>query len=101
MPHKHSRNFHEFIKFVIDQGFDPKTVIDVGTCYGTPELQEGWPEAYHILFEPVAELEPRLQALTAKYQGEYHMVALGNSVGEMQMSVPEDIASATLAKSDD
>lgn len=81
------RSFEEFVGFVKAQGFAPGTVIDVGVCYGTPELQQGFPEAYHILFEPVAELEGRMKALTRKYRGEYHMLALGDRPGSFPMNV--------------
>lgn len=89
MPRRPLRDFQEFVGFVKSQGFAPGTVIDVGVCYGTPELQQGFPDAYHILFEPVAELEPRMQALTARYAGEYHMLALGAEAGTLPMRVPE------------
>lgn len=98
MPRRTPRDFEEFVRFIKDRGFAPGTVIDVGVCYGTPELQQGFPEAYHILFEPVAELEARMQALTAKYRGEYHMLALGAVAGQMPMRVPEGaVQAATLA----
>lgn len=98
MPRRPQRDFEEFVHFVKKQGFAPATVIDVGVCYGTPELQQGFPEAYHILFEPVTELEPRMQALTARYTGEYHMLALGAEAGTAPMRVPEGaVEAATLA----
>ena len=102
MPRRAPRDFEEFVGFAKARGFAPGTVIDVGVCYGTPELQEGFPEAYHILFEPVAELEPRMQALTRRYRGEYHMLALGAAPGTFPMRVPEGaVQGATLARAGD
>jgi FkbM family methyltransferase len=89
MTRRAQRDLAEFVTFVKGSGFVPGTVLDVGTCYGTPELQQGFPEAYHLFFEPVAELEPRMKALTAKYRGEYHMVALADKAGTLPMNVPE------------
>ena len=98
MSRRQPRDFDEFVRFTKERGFDPGTVIDVGVCYGTPELLQGFPEAYFVLFEPVAELEGRMQALTAKYRGEYHMIALGAEAGSFPMSVqPGAIHGATLA----
>jgi FkbM family methyltransferase len=98
MTRRPLREFEEFVGYVKARGFAPGTVIDVGVCYGTPELQQGFPEAHHIRFEPVAELEPRMQALTARYGGEYHMLALGAEPGQAPMRVPEGaVQSATLA----
>ena len=101
MPRRPLRDFAEFTGFLKERGLTPATVIDVGVCYGTPELQEGFPGAYHIRFEPLAELEPRMQALAARYGGEYHMVALGDRPGTLPLDVPEGaLQSATLARGD-
>lgn len=89
MTRRSPRDFEEFVSFVKGRGFEPKTVIDVGACYGTPELLHGFPEAYHILFEPVAEQEPRMKVITKKFQGEYHMIALGAQPGTFPMAVKE------------
>lgn len=96
MPHKHSRNFAEFVDFIKARGFNPGTVIDVGVHYGTSELQDGFPDAYHVLIEPLQELEQRMKALLNKRQGEYHMVACSSQPGEMDIFVPEATAGATL-----
>src|SRR5690349_20367910 len=52
-------------------GYAPATVIDVGVAAGTPVLYEAFPDAYHVLVEPLAEFEPALQALVARNGGEY------------------------------
>jgi FkbM family methyltransferase len=98
MTRRSQRSFEEFVEFVKELGFLPETVIDVGVCYGTPELLNGFPNAYHILFEPVVELEERMKIITKKYRGEYHMVALGEQSGNFMMAVPEgNIQGSTLA----
>jgi FkbM family methyltransferase len=86
------------VGFVKTAGWTPGTVIDVGACYGTPELLHGFPDAYHILFEPVAELEARMKVIMARFKGEYHMVALGAAEGVLPMAVPEgNVEGSTLA----
>lgn len=93
-----NRNFEEFIHHVKSMGFSPKTVIDVGVCYGTPEIQNNFPLSFHILVEPLVELEGRLQELLKKFDGEYHLVAAGSEDTEMKLTIPANgIASATLA----
>jgi len=89
MTRRTPRDFEEFVTFIKGLGFHPGTVIDVGACYGTPELLHGFPEAYHVLFEPVAEQEARMKAITAKFRGEYHMIALGAEAGSFPMAVKE------------
>jgi FkbM family methyltransferase len=98
MSRRPNRSLEEFVTFVREAGFTPATVIDVGACYGTPELLHGFPGAYHILFEPVAELEDRMKVIMKKFRGEYHMIALGDAPGVMPMNVPQgNLQGATLA----
>src|SRR5690606_34842992 len=67
-------------------------------CHGTPELQDGFADAFHILIEPVAELEPRMQAILRKRRGEHHMIALSDRAGTQPMRVPQGAwQGATLA----
>jgi FkbM family methyltransferase len=98
MSRRPIRELEEFVTFVREAGFTPGTVIDVGACYGTPELLHGFPDAYHILFEPVAELEARMQVIMKKFRGEYHMIALGQTEGTLPMNVPQgNLQGASLA----
>lgn len=101
MTRRQYRELDEFVDFVKGQGFNPGTVIDVGACYGTQELLKGFPDAYHILIEPVAEQEPRMKAITTKYRGEYHMIALGDRAGTLPMAVKEgSLEGASLASAE-
>src|SRR3989442_12701698 len=43
------------------RGFAPATVIDVGAAYGTPALYAAFPDAYHVMIEPLADYEPSLR----------------------------------------
>jgi FkbM family methyltransferase len=102
MSRRPIREFDEFVGFVKEAGFNPGTVIDVGVCYGTPELQLGFQDAYHILFEPVAELEDRMKQILQTRRGEYHMLALGDVAGEFLMKVPQGaVQGASLANAQD
>jgi len=97
MARREIRSFEEFCEYLKLINYAPKTFIDVGVCYGTPELFNAFPDAYQILFEPVPELEERLKLLTNKFAGEYHMIALGDKTGNLTLHIPRDgIEGATL-----
>jgi FkbM family methyltransferase len=65
-----TRDFDRFFENVKKNGFNAKTVIDVGAARGTPPLHKAFPDAYFVLFEPVQEFIPELKQLMKKYQGE-------------------------------
>jgi len=81
------RDLAGFMGWLGRAGMMPATVIDVGVCHGTPALQDGAPDAYHILIEPLAEMEPRLAAILRRRRGEYHLTALGARAGRAPMKV--------------
>jgi FkbM family methyltransferase len=58
--------------------FSPTTVIDVGTAGGTPVLYEAFPNAYHVLIEPLREHEQKLKRWVAQQGGEYLLTAVGD-----------------------
>jgi FkbM family methyltransferase len=68
----------EFFEHAKRLKFCPKTVIDVGVAYGTPALYNAFPDAYYLLFEPVAEFEPGIKEILKGLQGEYRMCALAD-----------------------
>lgn len=47
--------------------FQPGTVIDVGAAYGTQELYETFPNAHHLLIEPLIEYQAALDKLCQQY----------------------------------
>ena len=57
--------------------FSPRTVVDVGAGRGTVHLYEAFPEAYHVLVEPLTEYESDLRKALELYQGEYIFTAAG------------------------
>lgn len=56
-------------------GFSPATVIDVGVASGTPALYTRFPNARHLLIEPLEEFEERLQTICSRYDAEYVLAA--------------------------
>jgi FkbM family methyltransferase len=77
-----TRNFEEFFTHVKGLGFSPETIIDVGVARGTPVLYSAFPDAYYLLFEPLADFRPEIDRILARYKGEFHPVALMAQKGE-------------------
>lgn len=92
------RSLDEFCQYLKERNLTPATVIDVGAAHGTQEILRPFPDAYHILFEPVPSFAPRMQQILRRYKGEYFQMALSDAPGDMPMFVPEGNAqSATLS----
>ncbi len=72
-------------------GFAPATVIDVGAAGGTDALYDAFPDAYHVLIEPLAEFESDLARLVSVQGGEYLLVAVGAEEGHRTFHVDGDM----------
>lgn len=82
---------HKTLTLLRDRGFRPATVIDVGAQTGTPPLYEVFPDAHHVLIEPVAENEPALQALCGQLRSaEYRIAAVTSRDGMVPLAVSDD-----------
>jgi FkbM family methyltransferase len=73
------------------QGIRPATVIDVGAGAGTPALYEAFPDAHHVLIEPLVEFDAALRALAADGGGEYIPTAVGAQRGETTLNVSTNL----------
>src|SRR5947199_5134856 len=56
-------------------------VFDVGVGWGTPELYEAFPQARHILVEPLVEYEPAIQQILDRYDADWVRAAAGAEAG--------------------
>ncbi|HEY9298920.1 MAG TPA: hypothetical protein VIQ31_21700, partial [Phormidium sp.] len=73
-------------------GLQPKTIIDVGAASGTLALYEVFPEARHILIEPLEEYIPHLNSLVDKLeQAEYIIAAATATPGKLVLNVHPDL----------
>jgi FkbM family methyltransferase len=78
-------------------GVRPRTVVDVGTGRGTPQLYEAFPKSYQVLVEPLKEHEPGLQNILTRYDGEYFLTAVGSSNRKATITVePKRIHKSSL-----
>lgn len=100
MPRRPYRELDEFTAYLNERNFLPKTVIDVGACYGTIELLQGFADAYHILIEPLPAMEKYMKNILEKHRGEYHQLAVGEKQTTMELFVPKNgMEGATLVQS--
>lgn len=77
-------------------GFAPRTVVDVGVARGTPELYEAFPEARHVLVEPLDEALPHIRAIAARYTKVEHVpAAAAGTDGRIAIHVPRDMERAS------
>lgn len=67
------------------------TCFDVGVGAGTPVLYQAFPEAYHVLLEPLREFEPDLEGIVSRYRGAYFLTAVGAREGTRTLSVDRDV----------
>jgi len=86
----------QVLQHVAKLGFKPATVIDVGVAYGTFDLYQTFPEAHHLLVEPLQEYEPVLQQITRRYRADYILAAAGASPGEITLNVHPDLAGSSV-----
>lgn len=80
------------LNYVKQMGINPKTVIDVGAAVGTFELYRAFPEAKHVLIEPIRENEPYLGDLCSQLKdAEYIIAAAGRESKTVQLQVYSDL----------
>lgn len=80
------------LNYVKQMGINPKTVIDVGAAVGTFELNQAFPEAKHVLIEPIQENEPYLSDLCRQIKdAEYLIAAAGRESKTVQLQVYSDL----------
>lgn len=84
-PHLRTENWRPAV--LKRAGFNPRTVVDVGVADGTPQLYEAFPDAYHVLIEPLKKHEPSLQSYLKTHRGEYFLTAIGVRDGRAVIDV--------------
>ena len=82
-----------------NSGFEPKTVIDVGAALGTFNLYETFPEARHLLIEPIAENEPYLAKICRHLKSaEYIIAAATKESGVFTLNVSPDMLHSSISE---
>lgn len=92
---------HKTLALLRGLGFRPATVIDVGAQTGTPPLYEVFPDARHVMIEPVAENEPALRRLCAGLpNAELVIAAAGRQCGTVSLEVSGDHLYSSVVETD-
>jgi FkbM family methyltransferase len=78
-------------------GVRPRSIIDVGAAYGTPELYEVFADARHVLVEPLDNYRPYLDAVVARYpHTEYVIAAATSRPGPVTIHVHADLVGSSM-----
>lgn len=81
------REQEDFFKHLRDNGFEPKTVFDIGVAWGTPPLYAAFPDSYYYLFEALPMFEKTIRNIVTKHRGEYQITALSDHKGKKTIYV--------------
>lgn len=81
---------------LVKKNCKPKTCIDVGVAHGTPGLYRTFPQAKHLLVEPLAEYEPKIRKIMKSYDCHYEKAAAGERQGELVIHVKEKITGSSV-----
>ena len=73
---------NQALRVLRNRGIRIGTVLDVGVLTGTAELMAHFPQALHMLFEPVVEFNPEIERNYSRLQHEIVNVAVSDSTGE-------------------
>jgi len=75
---------------VLQLGFQPRTVIDIGVGNGTPWLYERFKESNLLLVEPLIEFKPTLDRIALEYGALYELAAAGAKSEERTINLRPD-----------
>lgn len=87
------------LELLKSHGLEIGTVFDVGVQSGTFELMTAFPNARHVLFEPVAEFLPQIEAHYAGILHEVHNVAVSDCSGEATLAVSSVVPGVAITHS--
>jgi FkbM family methyltransferase len=77
-------------------GVHPNCVFDIGAAYGTPELYATFPDARHVLVEPLDEYRPFLERVVNTYpHTEYIIAAATDQTGTLTIHVHQDLVGSS------
>jgi len=90
-------NWTRCLELFKKQGFQPKTIFDIGVAAGTPELYAVFPDASYYLVDPTQEALPHMQAIAQRMNATILNLALGEEECSLEIEVrPTDIGASSL-----
>ena len=63
---KRRNSMEEVLEHVLEMGFSPTTIIDVGVAFGSPGLYQSFPDSKFLLIEPLVEFEHILKDMAPR-----------------------------------
>lgn len=85
------------LELLKELGLVPQTVIDVGVQFGTEALFKSFPDAKHVLIEPVKEFAPEIRRVYSGFKDvEFVWAAASNQPGTSLLSVTSGLKSSNL-----
>jgi FkbM family methyltransferase len=82
---------------IAKNGFYPQTIIDVGAANGTSPLYETFPNAYHVMIEPLKEFIPDLNLLVKRLKNAEYVIAVAHKKsGDITINVHPDLVGSSL-----
>jgi FkbM family methyltransferase len=89
-------NWATCLELLKTQGFQPKTVFDIGVAGGTPDLYAAFPNAFYYLVDPTQESLPHMRAIAQKLNAKILHLALGEEECSLEIEVrPNDIGASS------
>ena len=89
------------LQHLIDKGYYPNIIIDVGAAKGTYPLLNKFKKSFFIWIEPLVEFEKGLKRLKKAYKGDYIIAAAGKISGKGIINVHDDLYGSSLLKEKD
>lgn len=86
------------LKHILELGFTPQAIIDVGVADGTPALYENFPNTKYLLIEPLKEYEEAIKDISRRLKSEYIIAAAGAKPGKVIINVHRDLVSTSVYK---
>ncbi len=97
-----SESLEDCLRAAARNGLRPRTVLDIGVATGTEALYETFPEAKHILVEPLAENTEALESIVRRLQdAEYVLAAATSTPKDVAIHVHKDLVGSTLYREDE
>jgi FkbM family methyltransferase len=90
------KSMTDVLRHILKIGYAPKTVIDVGVAQGTYDLYESFPNATHILIEPLVEFKDYLKKISDNYKAIVVNAAASDIAGEVSINVHRALDGSSL-----
>jgi FkbM family methyltransferase len=72
-------------------GFEPATVIDVGAAFGTAPLYRSFPDAFHVMIEPLREYAEDIERWLTEFRGVHLPLAVGEREDTVTLHVDPEL----------